>query len=193
MNLCLAGTHPVSVCRIGEASHPGPDSNQFTLETINVTSQNNPLNSELFNNRKAHAIFNQEHLTPQDKLPMTQAYFSKHTVFLSPNDPDSAKPAAGVSLIAAQGIRCTNPTPQNEKLAFFRQQRQADTHKIDMGSSTALMVTNLYGWQRAANNSNSKKRTDELIEAAQQEFDTTGIGPKVMLGDSTRTSTMVRP
>ena len=52
-----------------------------------------------------------------------------------------------------------------------------------MGSSTALMVVNLCGWQGAANNTNSKKRTDELIEAAQQEFNTAGIGAKVILGD----------
>ena len=106
---------------------------------------------------------------------MTQAYFPKHTVFLFPTDPDSAKPAAGVGLLAAQGIRCTNLIAQTEKLAFFRQQGRA-------GSSTALMVINLYGWQGAANNSNSRKRTDKLIEAL-QEFDTTGIGPKVKLGD----------
>ena len=102
---------------------------------------------------------------------MTQAYFPKHTVFLSPTDPDSAKPAAGVGLIAVQGIRFTNPIAQTEKLAFFRQQGRADIYNIDMGSSTALMVINLHGWQGAANNSNSRRRTDELIEAAQQEFD----------------------
>ena len=45
------------------------------------------------------------------------------------------------------------------------------------------MVINLYGWQGAANNSNSRKRTDELIEAAQKEFDITGMRPKVILGD----------
>ena len=45
------------------------------------------------------------------------------------------------------------------------------------------MVVNLYGWQGAANNTNSKKKTDELIEATQQEFDTSGIGPRIILGD----------
>ena len=45
------------------------------------------------------------------------------------------------------------------------------------------MVINLYGWQGAATNGKSRKKTDELITAAQQEFDTTGIGPKIMLGD----------
>ena len=35
------------------------------------------------------------------------------------------------------------------------------------------MVINLYGWQGVAKNSNSRKKTDELIEAAQQELDTT--------------------
>ena len=109
----------------------------------------------------------QEHLTPQDKLSIT------HTVFLSPTDPDRAKPAVGVGLIAAQGDQVYEPhTPQTEKLAFFRQQGRADIYNIDMGSSTALMVINVYGWQGAANNTNSRKRTDELIEAAQQEFDT---------------------
>ena len=70
----------------------------------------------MFCKRKAHAIFIQEQ---------------------SPTDPDSAKPAAGVGLVAAQGIRCTNPTAQTEKLAFFRQQGRADICNIDMGSSTA--------------------------------------------------------
>ena len=114
-------------------------------------------------------------------MSVTQAYVPKHTVFLSPTDLDSAKPAAGVGLIAAQGIRCTNPIPQTEKLAFLRQQGRADIYDIDMGSS--MMVVNLYGWQGAANSTNSRKRTDELIEAAQQELDTTGIGPKIILGD----------
>ena len=86
-------------------------------------------------------------------------------------------------MIAAQEIRCTNPIPLTEILALVRQQGRADVHNIDMGSSTALMVVNLYGWQGAANNTFSKKKTDELIEAAQQEFDTTGIGPKIFLGD----------
>ena len=72
---------------------------------------------------------------------------------------------------------------QTEKLAFFTQQGRADIYNIDVGSSTALMVVNLYRWQGAANNTNSKKKTDELIEAARQEVDTTGIGPKIILGD----------
>ena len=46
------------------------------------------------------------------------------------------------------------------------------------------MVDNLSGWQGAANNTTSKKKTDELIEAAKQEFDTTRIGPKIhIMGD----------
>ena len=65
-----------------------------------------------------------------------------------------------------------------------QQQERADIHNVDMGSSTALMVINLYGWQGAANNTNSRKMTVELIEAAQQEFDTAEMGPKVILGDS---------
>ena len=110
---------------------------------------NNPINRDLLLQRKAHSIFIQEQVTPQDKAPMTQAYFTKHTVFLSPTDPDSAKPSAGVGLIAAQGIRCTNPVAGTDKLVFFRQQGRADIYNLDMRSSTALMVINLHGWQGA--------------------------------------------
>ena len=104
-------------------------------------------------------------------------------MFLSPTDPDSAKSSAGVGLIVAQGIRCTNPVARTDKLAFFRQQGRADIYNLDMGSSTALMVINVYGWQGAAPNGESRKQTDELITAAHQEFDTTGTGPKIILGD----------
>ena len=135
---------------------------------------NNPINRDSLLQLKAHAIFIQENLTPQDKAPMTQAYFTKHTVFLS---------SAGVGLIAAQWIRCTNPVARTDKLAFFRQQGRADIYNLDMGSSTALMVTNLHGWQGAASNGKSRKKTDELITAAQQEIDTTGMSPKIVLGD----------
>ena len=45
------------------------------------------------------------------------------------------------------------------------------------------MVINLYGWQGAATDGKSRKKTDELITAAQQEFDTIGRGPKIILGD----------
>ena len=92
---------------------------------------------------------------------MTQAYFTKHTVFLSPTDPDSAKPSAGVGLTAAQGIRCTNPEARTDKLAFFRQQGRADIYNLDIQSSTALMVINLYGWQGAATNGKSRQSSDE--------------------------------
>ena len=188
VNWCNAGCFPVSVSSNGEASHPGPDSsNRLILETINVTTLNIPISRDLLLQRKAHAIFIQEHLTPQDKAPMTQAYFTKHTVFVLLTDPDSANPSAGVGLIAAQGIRCTNPVARTDKLAFFRQQGRADIYNLDMGSSTALMVINLYGWQGAATNGKSRKKTDELITAEQQEFDTTGIGPKIVLATSTRT------
>ena len=138
--------------------------------------------------------FSSRNISPhKTKGPLRKPFFPKHTVFPPPTDPDSAKPAAGVGLIAAQEIRCTNPIPQTEILALFRQQGRADIYNIDMGSSTALMVVNLYGWQGAANNTFSKKKTDELIEAAQQEFDTTGIGPKIFWATSTRISAAVRP
>ena len=183
-NSCHAVCFPVSVSRIGEASHPGPGSNLFTQETINVTTLNNPNSRDLLFQRKAL-----DHLHPGTSHHHKTNCLSRKLIFPStrfsflPTHPDSAKPAAGVGLIAAQGVRCTNPTPQTEKLAFFTQQGRADIYNIDMGSSTALVVVNLYGWQGAANNTNSRKRTDELIEAAQQELDTTGIGPKVILGD----------
>ena len=70
-----------------------------------------------------------------------------------------------------------------DKLALFGQQGRADIYNLDMGSSRASLVINLYGWQGAATNGKSRKKTDELITAARQEFDTTSIGPKIILGD----------
>ena len=139
----------------------GPDNKQQPIhfETIN---------RDLLLQRIPHTIFIEEHLTPKDKAPMTQAYFTKHTVFLSPTDPDSAKRSARVGLIAAEGIRCANLVARTEKVAFFRQQGRADIYNLDMGSSTALMAINLYGRQGAATNG----KTDEITE--QQEFDSTG-------------------
>ena len=59
-------------------------------------------------------------LTPQDKRSVTQAYFPKHTVFLSPTDPDSAKPAAGVGFDCCTGDQVHESHPTDRETRFLQ-------------------------------------------------------------------------
>ena len=186
MNWCHAGTHPAPVSGIGEASHPGPDnSNRFIFETFSVTTLNDPINRDVLLQRKAHAIFIQEQLHATRQSPNDASLFHQaHCVALSLTDLGQCKTVRRGWLDCCTGDHVHEPSSRNGQAGVF--QAAGTCRYLQSGHG---LIDSPDGHQPVwvarsrHHNRKSRNKTDELITAAQQEFDTTGIGPKIILCD----------
>eukprot|EP00969_Alexandrium_andersonii_P286406 12661207-Alexandrium_andersonii.AAC.1 len=93
----------------------------------------------------------QEHAVPlTSQVPLVRTVASRGLkLALSPPDPLSSKPSAGVAIMARRRAHVTPVRFHSKACVDLQEQGRAQASVVDIGASYPVLVVNVYGWTGA--------------------------------------------
>ena len=175
----------------GIEHQPGPQSvaatnsthNNFILDVGNITCLGSHLQDVAATD--AHAFVFQEHSCPTAERSRCYKYFSKsrRRLLLGPLDPEVKHNLGGVGISCMHSRPPIRVKPKTQAFQKATELGRCDHYAIDIGHSAALSIYNWYGWSGSHQNAKLAARTNAMVEATIDEYNTQPLGPAVFAGD----------
>ena len=148
--------------------HPQGRPNQSKLyrtdrEFSNCTSIEN--NFDLLACRSAHFLFLNETTLPESRHAAMQSLFAekKRQLLISPTDPETTRPSAGVGLIVRKPRNAKKLVPVTNEFRALTSAGRADIYGVGIGHNYMLVVINFYGWTGSHTCAEAQDRTTDLM------------------------------
>ena len=153
------------------------------LDFINITSL--PVHEPQLLTTDATYTAIAEHAVGKKKMRKYKKSFKEAAckIHLSPLSQEKKGCSAGVGIFSAERGNFVFMPPRTKAMALCHKAGRADTYCLDLGGGDTVMIHVIYLWTGSTNDSRSNSRSDDVINAIQEEIVCMPEGPQIIIGD----------